>query len=156
MPDKIPKFAEEVVDRDPRVFPYGFLASDMHVGMISWFKDVDEMMEFLLKTEPIIWDYEGKELENYTEAISKIAKKAKSVGLNEELRISINELVSKDFIVEWWGTFDNLLKGEDKFTKNVREEFLEESLDGKDELSNNNIPEESLEDFIEWLKTFRI
>jgi hypothetical protein len=155
MPDKIPKFAEEVIDRNPQVFPYGFFASDMYLGFISWFKNIDEMMEFLLKTEPIIWDYEGEELENYSKAISKIAKKVKSIGLNEESRISINELVSNDFEIPWWGTFNNLLKSESEFTKNIREEFLEEVLDTEDKILNNNIPEESIESFIVWLKTFR-
>ena len=108
MNKKIPKIAEIVVGRDPRVFPYGFFASDnaVGIGFISWFKDVDEMMEFLLKVEPVIWDYENEELENYVNNISNIIDKVKSAGLSEDLRINFNEFVGNDFEIGWWGTFD--------------------------------------------------
>jgi hypothetical protein len=153
MGEEFPEFANVVVNRDPRVFPYGLYVADMcaGIGVISWFKDVDEMMEYLLKTEPIIWDYEGETLDHYTKNILKISGEAKSSGLNEELRVSANKLVASDFEIEWWGTFDELLKGEDEITKNIREEFLDIEEGG----SNSDIPDESIGAFIEWLKTFR-
>jgi len=152
MSTDFPKRATEVMDRDPRVFTYGFFSHDTGngVGMFSWFKDVDEMMEFLLNVEPKIFDIEGESLKDYTKTISEVEKKVKSVGLNEELRSRISEYVFRDFEILWWGTFENLLKDEGDFAKERREGFLS---DGEDELLNYNIPEESLEEFIEYLKT---
>jgi hypothetical protein len=152
MNKKIPTIAEIVVDRDPRVFPYGFFASDnaVGIGFISWFKDVDEMMGFLLKVEPVIWDYEDEELENYVNNISNIADKVKSAGLSEDLRTNFNEFVKNDFEIGWWGTFEDLLKDNNEFTQKTREDFI----DMEEEGMGDKISEESIAEFIEWLKTF--
>jgi hypothetical protein len=152
MGKKIPKIAEIVVGRDPREFPYGFFASDnaVGVGLISWFKDVGEMMDFLLTVEPVIWDYEDEILKDYTNHISTIADKVRSAGLSEDLRVNFNKFVENDFEIGWWGTFEDLLKDNNEFTQKTREDFIEMEKEGV----GDKIPEESIEEFIEWLKTF--
>jgi hypothetical protein len=143
-----------VTRRDPREYPYGYFSLDTvnlgGIGLISWFKDIDEMADFILKIEPLIGDDEGEDLDECQRWIAPIVNDIRREGLKESSRAEINAALGASQI-EWWGTFDDLCSGRSDFARDTLERYF-----GDDEKIPSKIPDERLDEFIEWLRTFRV
>jgi hypothetical protein len=115
VPDII-EAAEVAMSRDPRHYPIGYLSGAAEgpdrSAMFSWFRSIDDMLDFLHEVEPKIWDLNvGEGVEEYQTALAPLLNSIRYEGLTEELRGALNVALAPTVEVYWWGRFEDLCKG---------------------------------------------
>jgi hypothetical protein len=144
--------AVEAQERDPRKFSYGYNSGGSFVldsvNMFFWFDSVEHLVRHLTEIEPRVFDLEpGVGLEEYQAAVKPALDRVKKEAFSADLLEQLNEAIKEHSVVNWWGTFDQLLKGESEFTRNIIDRFLPEEREG------GSVQAEEMDDFIEYLKT---
>jgi hypothetical protein len=74
--------AQEVPERDPREFPYGYNSGSSFVlagaRLFFWFRSVDDLVQHLVEIEPRVFELEpGDGLEEYQAAVKPILDRVK-------------------------------------------------------------------------------
>lgn len=151
MDEKLIALANLSAERDPRLAPYGLYAGGSfaldHVRVFSWFETLGELADFLLEIEPQIYGIEGDELVEYRRRVQPLVQRLKSQGFSPALRDDFNEAVKSDFILDWWGHFDELVAAKTEFAQQLVGWFLNE------EEQARPLAADELDDFVEYLKT---
>ncbi len=159
-----PQVLEEASDRDPREYPFGCFVSDV-VGIFTWFRTADELLDTFVDAEPAVYAAGSEpDLDKLTVGLEEIRRRVKRpVALTEKLRQEINEILDDNADLEWWGKFDELLKGPGEFETDLRGWFRESQGDAVDEDDDEgdgdtepSRPIESfeVEEFIDYLKDY--
>lgn len=143
--------ASQSAERDPRRAPYGFYAGGSfaldHVRVFSWFETLGDLADFLLKIEPQIYGIEGDELVEYRHKVQPLAQRLKFQGFSPALLEEFNHVVKDEFVIDWWGRFDELAAAKTEFAQQLVAWFLDEEEDARP------LADDELEDFVEFLKT---
>jgi hypothetical protein len=129
VPDII-EAAEIAMSRDPRYYPVGYLSGAAEgpdrSTMFSWFRSIDDLLDFLHDVEPKIWDLNiGEGVEEYQVALSPLLNTIRYEGLTEELRTALNSALAPTVTVHWWGRFDDLCKGTTAKAREVVADYRE-------------------------------
>lgn len=150
MTEKRKELAYEASERDPRTAPFGIFTGGSFVldscRVFCWFKTINELSDYLYEDMAVVYDFDEEDKKIYQEKVRHVVEKIREQGLSQELREAFNLLVRDDFVVDWWGNFDELVKSETEFAQDIREGFLDESE------KNRPIKDDELDDFIEHLK----
>jgi hypothetical protein len=146
--------ATQAIERDPRRYPLGYFTGSSFVlssvQVFVWFESVDALIQHISDVEPRLYHFDpGEGLEEYQERVRPILAAVKESGLTEDLRVRLDNECSSDFRIDWWGTFEDLRAGRGEFGRDILDEFL-----GEDR-AVQAVPDDELDDFVEFLKTFR-
>ena len=130
------EIATEATERDPQDYPYGYFAGGGcaldHTRVFSWFQSLDELARHILEVEPRVFDVEpGEGLEELQAMIRPITTEACRTGLCEELRVALDEALCRAFVIDWWGTFEDLCLGRGEFGRQVPDSYLGEEREGQ-------------------------
>ena len=116
------------------VFSYGDgpPAAGGGVGMFLWFKDWQEMYQFLADYfVPFASGPSYSEHEIVYNEIWKIFNELAEGKIQRDQAFGLINAAGKNYSqVEWWGTFEELFEGQGEFEKKVRQHCLRDS-DGK-------------------------
>ncbi len=161
MDDATQRIAEEVSQRDPRSAPFGFYSGGSFVldssRTFNWFHSMDELASFLLETEPAMYGIEDEGLADYKKALAPLLERLMAEGFTASLLAALNEAVKNDFVVEWWGRFEELVAAETKFAKDIVAGFLSHvedlDVDQEDAPPIRSVREDELDEFVEYLQT---
>jgi hypothetical protein len=145
--------ANEAGERDPRVARYGYHigSSCVHdnVSVFLWFNSIQDLAEHLLEVEPKVFELESAdELDEYQIAVKPILGYIEKDGLSSTLLAKLNEAIKDHAVIFWWGTFDDLLKGENEFARDTLDRFLSEEQEG------GLIQPNEMDEFVDYLKEF--
>jgi hypothetical protein len=142
--------AAAAAERDPSVAPFGYLSGGSFVldttRVFSWFETVDELLHSLLESEPRIYDLEHEQVEEHKSRVAGILAAIRSGGFTSELRTQLNAETKDYLVIEWWGTFDELMGGDSEFAQEVRMRF-------RDDEGVGPVTAEEIEEFKEFLTT---
>ena len=144
------KKAAEAGGRDPRQFPFGVLTGGSFVldssRVFLWFETLSDLADHLNETEPRARNLEPSDgLEEYQAEIAPLLARLPLEGLTEALREDLKPIIDDMFVIDWWGTFDDLRKGSGKVAEDVRSMFS-----GDDDASA--LPDDAdLDEFVEFL-----
>lgn len=144
--------AGEALERDPRVACFGFHIGSSFVlggvGVFLWFISIQDLKEHLLEVEPKGAGCESdEELNKYQAAVKPILDHIEKEGLSSTVLTKLNEAIKDSSVIFWWGTFDDLLKGENEFTRNTLDGFLPEEREG------GLIRPDEMDEFVSYLQT---
>ena len=147
--------ASAAMERDPRgaigYLTGGSFALDTS-RVFCWFQDLADLITQLREVEPRVHDIEaGEALNTYQAKLDPVLATIRSDGLTEEARVELNNVVKDEFVIDWWGTCDDLATGDSEFAKDARIDFR--GLDVDEEVP---LKDEEFDDFIEFLKTYRV
>lgn len=114
---------DEAHSRDPRLAPYGLFVRDpepVGIGMFFWYASEQDRLTSLLDVhhrpaeEDEQWPAVRKELALVLDSLAPL--RPASVG-------EIGDLTQDHYCVEWWGTLDDLVSGQDPWAIEVRGRF---------------------------------
>jgi hypothetical protein len=139
--------------RDPRKYPFGYFTGSSFVlasaEVFVWFESIEELAQFLHDVEPRVYDLKpGEGLEEYQAAVGPILEVVRQQGLTEELRKAVDEAGSKQFNVNWWGTFADLCGGREGFGREVLDAYLGPGRAGE------ALAAHEMEDFVSFVQTY--
>lgn len=146
--------AEAAMDRDPRDFRFGYLTGGSSVldstRVFVWFNTIEGLVEHIVEAEPRVHNLEGEDLAALQEKLRESLANVPSEGLSEEARnnVSANGSAADSFVIEWWGTFDELVDGSSAVSADLIDSYTE----GK-KTSLADVPESELDEFVDFLKT---
>lgn len=128
--------AGEAHERDPRMYPYGYLTGGSDelksVRVFVWFRTVDELIESLLEVEPRMYGVEPQRgLEAFQARARPILERVRQQGLDESLRAEFAPEVDGRFVIDWWGTYQHLRAGNGALGCQLLDEFLGEERRGQ-------------------------
>ena len=138
---------------DPRENPYGYYSGDSFVlggaSAFMWFKNIDELSQALKFGEPAIYDFadDTEALATYHRKIDPLLERIASEGLTTSVMDAVNAAVEEDFLIQWWGQFDDLTHGSGAFAAELIAEFRDENEDE----SHDPISADELDAFIEFI-----
>ena len=122
---------EAAHEQDPRDVPYGVFIRDpwpAGVGMFFWYRDAEAREAALLDEHHLV----GDGVDEWPAARGKLSELLTELG---ELRPDTAErsraITDCCYHVEWWGTFEDLARGGDEFSVDVRDGFLDEDGGGR-------------------------
>ncbi len=149
-------------ERDPRCSPWGYFGCDYFpgVGLFFWFDTKEQLLEYLSEYEGA--DSESHDLEFLRAEMRKITDDIRAGRLDFEVaRQQFNAVLKDHLDIEWMGHFDEMQSGKHPFCNQIREEFLEESMETDDESIGMDdestapaIAPEQVEDFIIMLHNY--
>ena len=145
---------EAAMDRDPRYFRIGYLTGGSFVmdsaRVFVWFKTIEDLVEHIVEAEPRVHNIEGEDLGALQKKLRGSLAGVIQVGLNEEVRSNVSAIGSSAdaFVIEWWGTFDELANGNSAVSADLIDSYTD---GGKTSLAD--IPESELDEFVDYLKT---
>ena len=157
-----PQVLDDASERNPREFPFGYFVSDV-VGLFVWFRSPDELFDAFVEAEPTVYAAGSEpDLERLTKGLGKIRLRvSRPVHLTEKLRQEINDALGDSADLEWWGRFEDLLKGTGEFATDLRGWFRESQGDEvdrdddeEDEDGSRPIEDYEVEDFVDYLKDY--
>lgn len=144
---------------DPRVAPFGYFGTDRFgVGMFRWAATAQALLAKYVHADLLGGLLEDEEAADAVSALHEGWEQA-GVGLGEVVA-QLNAVTRDESTVVWYGTFDELARGNRKFARDVREAWREsrvgcsvpvpiaanESIDGP-------VPNELIDKFVEYLAT---
>lgn len=142
--------AAEAVERDPRTAPFGLYSGGSFVldsvRVFQWFESLEALADHLVEGQAAIYEFEQQDVDVYRNAVSPIAERLKATGFNDEILKELNAAVRSTYVVEWWGRFDELLAGKTEFSRGILNGYLDSS-------ESQSVPEDEMDDFVEYLKT---
>lgn len=143
--------ADAAMERDPRSAPFGIFTGGSFaldsVRVFCWFDSLDALADYLASSLPLIYDFDDEYTSEYQERIAPLLSQIRKEGFSEGLREQFNQYVKDDYVIDWWGVFDELLENETEFARNISSGFLDE------ENSTSPIESEQLDEFVEYLQT---
>jgi len=147
--------AAMAIEQDPRG-AIGYLTGSSFSldtsRVFCWFQDLAGLTTQLREIEPRVYDIEASGALNiYQAKLDPVLATIRSDGLTEEARVELNNVVKDEFVIDWWGTFDDLATGDSEFAKNARIDFRGQDVDEDDPLKD-----EELDPFVEFLTTYRV
>jgi hypothetical protein len=154
--EKVMELAVKANERDPRSARYGYFSGSSFVLASSrafhWFESIEQLSKHLLDVELRIYDLEDDQVDAFREALTPLLYRAVSEGLTDSLRKDVNQIVGGAFVLDWWGSFDELTGAETEFSKTVLRGFLD--LDATSPAAP--LHGEALDEFVEYLLTFGV
>lgn len=120
------------------------------VRVFVWFETIEGLVEHIVEVEPRVHDLEGEDLAALQAKLRESLANVPKEGLNEEARknVSANGSAADSFVIEWWGTFDELVDG----SSVVSADLIDSYTDGE-KTSLADVPESELDEFVDYLKT---
>jgi hypothetical protein len=117
------------MDRDPRRFPYGYFtggSSPLDVARVFvWFATPEELLRHILEVEPRVHGLaRGRGLEGFQRRIRPLLQRAAEEGLSEALRLELDPGRDGGFVVDWWGSFEDLKSGLGGFARALLDDFF--------------------------------
>ena len=117
------------MDRDPRRFPYGYFtggSSPLDVARVFvWFATPEELLRHILEVEPRVHGLaRGRGLEGFQRRIRPLLQRAAEEGLSEALRLELDPGRDGGFVVDWWGSFEDLKSGRGGFARALLDDFF--------------------------------
>jgi hypothetical protein len=107
------------MDRDPRRFPYGYFtggSSPLDVARVFvWFATPEELLRHILEVEPRV---------GFQRRIRPLLQRAAEEGLSEALRLELDPGRDGGFVVDWWGSFEDLKSGRGGFARALLDDFF--------------------------------
>lgn len=146
--------AETAMDRDPRYFRIGYLTGGSFVmdsvRVFVWFQTIDDLVEHIVEAEPRLYNLESEDLAALQEKLRESLADVSKEGLDEETRNNVSAIGSSAdaFVIDWWGTFDELINGSSAVSADVMDSYTD---GGKTSLSD--VSESELDEFVDYLKT---
>ncbi|HSQ68503.1 MAG TPA: hypothetical protein VLM41_00345 [Steroidobacteraceae bacterium] len=117
------------MDRDPRRFPYGCFTGGSspldNARVFVWFATPEELLQHILEVEPRVHGLaRGEGLEAFQRRIRPLLRRAAEEGLSEALRLALDPASDGGFVVDWWGSFDDLKSGRGDFARALLDDFF--------------------------------
>jgi hypothetical protein len=136
--------------RDPRSYPFGYLAGDPDSGALApmvWFATADELIGFLRETEVALLQFEPQEAERILVSIDRV------IGATRDPRRFDCGQLSAAFEgwceILWAGTFADLCTRGGSMQKSLRLAFRRDVRLGE---HAGPIADEEIGDFVDWLR----
>ncbi len=151
--EKAIKLGDAAMSRDPRFANYGLFSGGSFVldseRVFMWFETIQDLVFFIKKAEPQIFELDAADIENYESKITPVLDNVQRDGLTDQLKNKIND-ISKDFmVIEWWGNFSELVANKSEFSKNLIEDFFEQF-----EEEPKSLSEEHMDSFVEFIQSY--
>lgn len=126
--------AEITIKRDPQRFSHGCAtaSSDGATEVIQWFRSVAELTQYLTRMEPQRWGMKLGDLIAVKPRLVDVLTPVDVIGYNDKARMAYNACVWPFFQVAWWGTFDELLAGNDTWPATLLASAKASPLDGEE------------------------
>lgn len=145
-------------DRDPREFPVGMLSQDDLSGEVIfsylWFESIDEMLRIAAEVFPYV------EANDEDEAADKKRRLAEMIEgedgpLSDDLMERMNEVLTGNQVILWWGKFSDLVGGDSEHAQDLRREFrVNETGDDEEDVSDDPLDAEEIEGFVDFLAAY--
>ncbi len=144
-------WVDDAMDRDPRTASIGIFTGGSFVldsvRVFCWFESLDALADYLARYMPTVYDFDEEYTAEYLERVKPLLAQIPRQGLTDELLASLNQAVEDDYVIDWWGSFDELVKNETEFAYCITNGFQDEGEQGRP------VQDEDMEDFIDYLKT---
>lgn len=136
--------------RDPRSYPFGYLAGDPGTGALApmvWFATADELIAFLREIEVALLQFDARDAERIVVSIDRV------IGTTRDPRRFDCAQLSAAFEgwceILWAGTFADLCMRGGSMQKTLRLAFRKDVRLGE---HAGPIGDEEIDDFVEWLR----
>lgn len=147
--DQAIELGDAAMNRDPREYPYGYFSGGSFVldsaRVFMWFADVQELIKHIADCDPAVHDLDEDESLAFSNHVQRIFKVDNALS-SENLEL-LNAAASSFLCVDWWGTFDELTRGDSEFARELRAEFREDE-------SDSPIDDAEIDDFIELTRLY--
>jgi hypothetical protein len=145
----------EASQRDPRTAPFGYYGGGSFVmdgvRLFLWFESMADLVQFLVDGEPQIFDIEDPDdLKAYRDKVKPMLDELQRDGFSEETRAALNAATKDFMVIDWWGQFDELTKGETAFSRDKLEGYLDLDPDEDEAVA---LQPDDMDGFIEYLQT---
>jgi hypothetical protein len=151
MTDVHEDWVDDAMERDPRSAPIGIFTGGSFVldsaRVFCWFQSLDGLTDYLTQGMSTVYDFDEEYTAEYLERVQPLLDQIRQHGLTGELLASLNQAVKDDYVIDWWGNFDELVKNETEFAHGITDGFQDEGEQGRP------VQDEDMEDFIDYLKT---
>lgn len=151
--EKAIQIGDDAMNRDPRKANYGLFSGGSFVldssRVFMWFETIQELTYFIKNAEPLIFDLDTEEIKKYEDEITPMLEKVLKDGLTSELQNQINDISKAFMVIEWWGSFSELVSNKSKFSKNLIEDFFE-----KIEEEPKSLDEKYIDSFVEFIQSY--
>lgn len=138
---------ESALERDPRTAQVGIYTGGSFVldalRVFMWFDNLEQLAEYLLEVQPEFYDMDEDDSAEYKAELTPLLDRLQRDGIDEALRKEINAAAGA-YVIDWWGPFDELARGETDFAQGIVALFL-------DEETPRRLQAEELDDFVEHL-----
>jgi len=143
------EIGDTAMNRDPRKYPFGYFSGGSFVldstRVFMWFASKEELIKHIAECDPVIHDLDEAEAVAFTHEVAQIFNG--NVDLSHENLEKLNSIAKSFLCVEWWGTFDELVRGPSELAKDVR-------LSLRDDESDSPVLESEMDDFIELIQNY--
>ncbi len=144
---------DKASQRDPRTAPFGYYGGGSFVmdglRLFLWFESMADLAQFLVDGEPQIFDIEDPDdLKAHRDKVKPILDVLQRDGFSEATRAAFNAATSDFMVIDWWGQFEELTKGETAFSRDMLENYFD--LD-EDEVAM--LKPDDIDGFVEYLQT---
>ncbi|MEA5473347.1 hypothetical protein VB716_03840 [Synechococcus sp. CCY9201] len=166
-PEALTQHCQEITsqscDRDPRVFAWGLFAwGDAPpaigggVGAFQWFNSLEDVLEFVTDLSPAGYmTFEEEDWLQLRDTLRKIAKEFQSSP--RQSITDFNSQLKSLLQIDWIGSFEELLSGDEDFARKVRVSFREDWIDQPSPTgSSRGIDSSETNEFIEFLDQYGI
>lgn len=147
--EKAQELLERSMELDPRQAAIGIYTGGSFVldsvRVFSWFSSYEELASFLRDVQPVSYDFDEENITGYQEEIQPFLTALKTDGPTESLRTELNEAVSHTFVIDWWGSFDELRTGGSEFARWLIGSFRD------DENDVGPIQDDEMDEFLDFL-----
>lgn len=147
--DKAQEVLEQALELDPRLAAVGMYTGGSFVldsvRVFCWFKSHEELAFFLREVQPVSYEFDEEDIPGYQEEIQPFLNTLKANGPAESLRTQLNEAVSHTYVIDWWGTFDEMKNGRSELARQLIGYFRE------DENEVGPIRDEEMDEFLDFL-----
>jgi len=151
--EKAIQIGDDAMNRDPRKANYGLFSGGSFVldssKVFMWFETIQELIYFIKNAEPLIFDLDAEEIKKYEDEITPILEKVLKDGLTSELQNQINDISKAFMVIEWWGSFSDLVSNKSEFSKNLIEDFFEQI-----EEEPKSLDEKYIDSFVEFIQSY--
>lgn len=110
--------------RDPVSAKAGYYVTNCcGYGEFKWFSSVAKLIEHILYVEVPLTCLDLEECQAARKRYEPILRRVAAEGFTDELRIAFNE-VDMFLMIQWWGSFEDLVAGKSAFSLEVLGEFV--------------------------------
>ena len=138
---------ESALEREPRTAQVGIYTGGSFVldslRVFLWFDTLDQLAEYLLEVQPEFYDMDEDDTAEYKAELAPLLEQLQRSGIDDSLRQQINQAAGA-YVIDWWGSFDELAQGETEFAQGIVAHFLDEEVP-------RSLRVEELDDFVEHL-----
>lgn len=139
---------EDAMSQDPRTAVVGMNIGGSFVldstRVYVWFETIEKMIEYITEVEPKSRELDDDFIAEQRAKLEPLMNQIRESGVTEDLREEVNNIISTDWVIDWWGSLESLTNGETEFALDVVQGFYEEE-------SRTKVETEDLDAFIESL-----